>query len=221
MKVSILMLTHNAPKYVKTSIESVKELTKGVDYELIVVDNRSHIRTKWLLNNMKKKGLIDVLYFNKENSLFAKGNNIASTLASKNSDYILLLNSDIKIHSENWLKKLVEIHPKQGGISAYGTVDNEPVRADGYCMLINKNIYDYYKLDEQFAWFWSVTKLESQVLKEGKTVRSVRNHEKYIHHFGGKSGKAFKYASGMGINIEEVKQWFRTGHVEVLDDIDE
>ena len=32
--VSILMLTHNAPDYVETSVRTVANLTDGVDYEL-------------------------------------------------------------------------------------------------------------------------------------------------------------------------------------------
>lgn len=219
MKISILMLTHNAPKYVKESIETVKRTT-GVDYELIVVDNASKFWTKRLLKKLDSKGYIDKLYLNPENSLFAKGNNIASTMCSEDADMILLLNSDVRINSDDWLSKLVSIHPAEGGISSYGVVETEPIRADGYCMLINRDLYDKYKLDEEFAWFWGVTKLESLVLKEGKSIVSVRDHENKIHHYGGKSGKGFKHAAGMGIDIEEVKKWFTTGKVEIIDHLD-
>ncbi|WP_186328898.1 glycosyltransferase family 2 protein [Bacillus sp. X1(2014)] len=217
MKVSILMLTHNAPRFVKESIETVKEKTRGIEYELIVVDNASRITTKLLLRYLKAKGLIDVLYLNKENSLFAKGNNIASSYCSSDSNLILLLNSDIRINSDDWLQKLAELHPSKGGIASYGVVEDEPYRADGYCMLIDRELYDKYKLDEEFAWFWSVTKLQSLVLKEGKSINAVRNHEEYIHHYGGKSGKGFKNAAGMGINISDVKAWFTKGTIDIID----
>lgn len=217
MKLSILMLTHNAPKYVKESIMTVKSNSTSINYELIVVDNASGIRTKMLLKNLKRKGIIDTLYFNNKNLLFAKGNNIASRLCSDDSDMILLLNSDISVKSCEWLNKLFSIHPKEGGISSYGVVENEPLRADGYCLLINRDLYIKYKLDENFAWFWSVTKLESQVLKEGKPIRAVKNHEEYIHHYGGKSGHGFKNAAGLEIDIEEVKKWFVSGKIEVFE----
>lgn len=39
--ISILMLTHNAPKYVKITLETLKNKTKDIDYELIIWDNDS------------------------------------------------------------------------------------------------------------------------------------------------------------------------------------
>ena len=168
---------------------------------------------------LQKKGRIDKLHFNKKNDLFAKGNNIASGFCSDDSDMILLLNSDVDIKADNWLEKLIQIHPKDGGISAYGAVLSEPVRADGYCMLIDKYLYMKYQLDENFAWWWSVTKLESLVLKENKKIIAVENHEKYIHHYGGKSGNGFKNAAGIGIDIEEVKKWFESRGITVLNTI--
>jgi len=213
MKISILMLTHNAPKYVKKSIMTLRK-TVGINYELVVVDNASDKKTKKLLSNLEQKGLIDKLIFNDNNELFAKGNNIASRYASSESSYYLLLNSDVKIKRKDWLQKLLALHPGEG-ISSFGSVLSDPIRADGYCLLINKWLYDRYLLDESFEWWWSVTKLEAEVLKEGKKIRAVSNHEKYIHHYGGKSGKGFKDAKGMEIDINEVNSWFTVGAVEV------
>ena len=221
MDISILMLTHNAPKYVYKSITTIKNITKtNIKYEILVVDNKSSLFTRCLLKYLKKKKYIDKLVFNTDNSLFAKGNNIASSLSDKSTKYYLLLNSDIEVRNYDWLDKLLAIHPVEGGISSYGFVKSEPKRADGYCMMIDKNLYDKYKLDEDFAWFWSITKIESLVLKEGKRIVSVMNHEKYIHHYGGKSGKGFENAAGMDIDIEEVKKWFTKGNVEMIDNID-
>ena len=209
------MLTYNAPRYVKKSIVSLKKLTKNSNYELIVVDNASKHPTIRTLYKLKSQGLIDKLYYNSQNDLFAKGNNIAARLASEDSDYYLLLNSDVEIKSSDWLDKLIELMPKEGGIVSFGAVQSEPKRADGYCMMINADLYNKYKLDEHFQWWWGVTKLESQVLKEGKKVIAIDNHEEYIHHFGGKSGKGFSDATGMDVNMDEVKKWFEDGNVEI------
>ncbi len=220
MKISIMMLTHNAPKYVYESIYTIKKNTKTrIDYEIVVVDNKSRFITKLILKYFKRKKYIDHLVFNEDNSLFAKGNNIASSLTSYDTDYYLLLNSDVSIKDEKWLDMLLSVHPTEGGISSYGVVNDEPLRADGYCLLIDKPLYDKYKLDERFAWFWSITKIESQILKEDKRIVSVMNHEKYIHHYGGRSGKGFMNAAGMDIDIEEVKSWFTKGKVEVLNNL--
>lgn len=138
-------------------------------------------------------------------------------MARSQSDYFLLLNSDIKIRSKRWLSDLLDIHPACGGISSYGAVLAEPRRADGYCLLINSELYKKYKLDEEFQWWWSVTKLQSMVLKENKRIVSVVHHENKLHHYGGKSGKGYRDAKGMNIDIEEVKKWFSMGKVEFID----
>ena len=215
-KVSILMLTYNAPRYVKKSIVSLKKLTSNQNYELIVVDNDSKHPTISTLYKLKSRGLVDKLYYNSNNDLFAKGNNIAARLASEDSDYYLLLNSDVEIKSPDWLDKLIELMPEEGGIASFGAVQSAPKRADGYCMMINADLYNKYKLDEHFQWWWGVTKLESQVLKEGKKVIAVDDHEEYIHHFGGKSGKGFSDATGMDVDMDEVKKWFADGDVKII-----
>lgn len=216
MKVSILMLTHNAPRYCKRSIQSIYKYTKNCNYELVVVDNMSGARTAKLLVKLKQQGYIDKLYFNSKNDLFAKGNNIAASLAANDSDYYLLLNSDVKIKSPDWLKNLEQLISKHNGIVSYGAVLSEPQRADGYCLLIDTKLYNKYKLDEDFAWWWGVTKLEGQILNEGKEVTAIENHEEYIHHYGGKSGKGYKNAIGMDVDMDEVKGWFLKGKVNII-----
>ncbi|WP_418718742.1 glycosyltransferase family 2 protein [Candidatus Allofournierella merdipullorum] len=219
MKVSILMLTHNAPQYVKESIETVRSKTEGISYELIVVDNASGLRTRNLLKKFYREGAIDKLLMSKQNLLFAKGNNVASGLCSADSDYILLLNSDVRINNPYWLRNLLSVHPKEGGISAYGLVTNEPIRADGFCLLIDRSIYDRYKLDDSYAWFWGVTKLESIVLRQGMKVISVKDYENMLHHYGGKSGRAFRHAAGMNTDIEQIRNWFGENTIDIIDSI--
>ena len=208
MEISILMLTYNAPFYVFQSIIGVYKCKKYQNLELIVLDNASNTPTKIILKILKKLKIIDKLILNHKNDLFAKGNNIASQYASKSTTHYLLLNSDIKIKNKKCFNKLAEIHPEKGGISSFGAVLHEPIRADGYCMLIDKWLFDKYNLDEDFEWWWSITKLESQVLGEGFKIYAIENHEEYLHHYGGKSGKGYENAKGMDIKIDEVIKWF-------------
>lgn len=215
MKVSILMLTYNAPKYVLNSIWTLAKTNKKIDYELIVVDNASGWKTKVLLALLRVIGKIDKLYYNGYNSLFAKGNNIASRLADERATHYLLLNSDVEIKDPDWLYKLSLLHDSPG-ISALGCVQRNPIRADGYCMLVDKWIYDKYLLDENYEWWWAVTKLESEVLKEGLKIRAVVDHEKLLHHFGGASGKGWVNAKGMDTNINEVLSWFHDKKSDVM-----
>lgn len=205
-KLSILMLTYNAPRYVLESIWGVKKKTNtnGFTYELVVVDNKSRLPTRVLVKLLKLIGLVDVLYMNSVNSLFAGGNNIAAKLADKESALYLLLNSDVRINHADWLVNLVRRHKR--GVTAYGMVD-DPLRADGYCYLIDANLYHKYPLDENHQWWWSITKQQAQLLGDA-SVQAYRNHEKWLHHYGGRSGKGFKDAKGMDIDIDNVRSWY-------------
>lgn len=218
------MLTHNAPSYVYHSIMDVNKTKKETpDLELIVLDNASKFKTRLILRILKAFGLIDKLILNPRNDLFAKGNNLASQHASEDTTHYLLLNSDIKVNNPSCFNKLMELHPKDGGISSFGAVLKDPIRADGYCMMIDKFLFDKYKLDEDFEWWWSITKIQSQILTEGYKIRAVRNHDDYIYHYGGKSGKGFKDAKGMDIKLSEVISWFdnRKENVEVIYDLED
>ena len=220
--VSIVMLTHNAPKYVKLTINTLIKYTKDIDYELIVFDNKSEIKTRKILSKLyNKNSKISKLVFSKENHLFAKGNNLASKLCDEKANYILLMNSDIEVRDEKWLSSLVKYHKKTGkGISAYGFCEGNPIsRADGFCLLIDRELYDKHQLDEDFQWWWSVTKLESKVLKDGYQVTAIKNYDEYLYHFGGKSGTDFSAAKGMDIESEKVVKWFSKKCVKEVDDI--
>ena len=79
-------------------------------------------------------------------------------------------------------------------------------------MLINKK----YLLDEDYEWWWSVTRLQARILKEGYKIIAIKNYENMLYHFGGKSGTDFKDASGMDVTATEVVKWFEKGTVTVL-----
>jgi hypothetical protein len=213
-KVSILMLTHNAPNYVDTAMRSLAKNTKNVDYELIVVDNASELPTKQVVQQFVNSGVVRQAEFLNYNSLFAAGNNIAAGLASSDATHFLLLNSDVEIRHPDWLRNLFAVH--KPGITAYGVVEN-PRRVDGYCLLVDAAIYLKHKLDEAHQWWWSITKFQAIVLAEGYSVQGYGKHEKYLHHFGGKSGNAFQVASGMDVTQEQVNGWFQARTIHVLD----
>lgn len=214
--ISIIMLVHGAPIYAKNTIETL-QMTKE-KFELIVLDNASDKKTKKMLLKLQEKGLIDKLIYSKDNTLFAKGNNIAFNFCSKESDKIVLLNSDIDIRNQDWLTEMLAIHKK--GITTLGAVEGNPwTRGDGYCLLIDKDLYGKYKLDEEFEWWWSVTKLEAQVLHDNFSVIAVKNHENLIFHYGKMSGTDFKKAKGMQIQGEEVKKWFDNRKITIIESI--
>lgn len=207
MKVSIIMLTYNAPVYVKHSIKSVKNNTRNVDYELVVYDNASSSRTKKILSKLYIKGLVDKLYFSPTNYYFVGGNNRAVDQCSDDSEYILLLNSDIEIRNKSWLKSLLDVHKR--GITACQVCDENDLRPDGWCLLVDKDIYLDLKLDEErFTWYFSIADFASRVMKYGYSVQTIRNYKNVIYHFGGASEISSAVANSSLKSGENVNDWF-------------
>lgn len=217
MFVSILMLTHNAPDYVEVSVETVRKMTEGVDYELVVVDNASDVATVTVLERLRDEGKINKLVLSETNLLFAAGNNEAARHASERATHYLLLNSDIEVTATDWLRHLADIHVSPG-ITTYGYVPSAPRRVDGYCLLVDAELYDQQTgLDEGHQWWWGVTKLQARALTQGATVKGYYSHDEKLIHFGGKSGDAFKSAKGMDVTREETVSWFKGHEPIVLD----
>lgn len=214
-KVSIIILVHNALKYCKILFNTISK-TKDVDYEIVVVDNESSLSTKLYLYFMFLSKRINRLCFLDKNTFFAGGNNVGAKLASDDATHVLLLNSDIEVRDPLWLSKLLDIHER--GATACGFVPGEPwPRGDGYCFLIDKDLYLKYQLDEEFQWWWAVTKLQAELLRDGFSVQAVDEHDSLVYHFGGKSGQSFRKAKGLELNEEIIRGWFSGNNVRVIE----
>lgn len=216
--ISIIMLVYNAKVFTKHAIKTISKSKTDEDIELIIVDNNSNAQTKKMLLKLQRKAYIDKLLLLKENIYFAKGNNVESQLCDKNSDKIILINSDVEIRNAKWLDIMLRYHKK--GATCLGVCENNPyTRGDGYCFLINKECFYKYGLDEKFEWWWSVTKLEAQLLRDGYDVTAIRNHENILHHFGGMSGKAWKKSKGLEIEGNEIISWFKNKNINIIENV--
>ena len=209
------MVTHNAPRYVELSIRSLTRYTRNVDFELVVVDNASKSTTTSLLRELQSEGLIHRLIILNYNSFFAEGNNIAAQHASPESSHLLLLNSDVEVKNAEWLSHLLAVHKQ--GITAYGVVDH-PLRVDGYCLLVDAALYrDHGGYDEANQFFWANTKFQAKLLAQGYSVQGFAEHERYLHHFCGKSGKDYKSAKGLVLPPDELAACFNGKTIRILD----
>lgn len=89
MDVSIVIINYNTKVLLADAIASVKDKTKNIDYEIIVVDNASSDNTV----NYIKENFVDVkIIASNENLGFGKANNLGAKIAT--GKYLLLLNSD-------------------------------------------------------------------------------------------------------------------------------
>ena len=215
--VSLVVVTHNAFPYVRKLLRSLRR-TRGVAYEVVVVDNHSKPLLRAYLALQAIRGRIQRLCLLERNTWFAQANNIGAAASSRSSRHVVLLNSDTEVRHPDWLARLLELH--EGGATSYGFVTTGPVpRADGYCLLVDRELYLAYGLDERFEWFWGVTKLQAELLKAGHRVRAVREHDHLLYHFGGKSSdKAVtRKAKGMKVDRKDVAAWFAGHSVDVIE----
>lgn len=88
MEVTIIIVNYNTCKMTSECIESVIEKTKGLEYEIILVDNASTDGSKEFFEQDTR---IKYIYLS-ENVGFGRANNFGFSYSS--GDYIFLLNSD-------------------------------------------------------------------------------------------------------------------------------
>lgn len=108
MKLSVIFVNWNTRALTVAAIEAVYHETKEFDFEVIVVDNNSADDS---VKVIKEKFPQVIIIENKENSGFAKGNNIGLKIAK--GDYLMYLNTDT-IVLDGALNKLVgylDTHP--------------------------------------------------------------------------------------------------------------
>lgn len=214
-KVSIIIVTFNALDYVKVCLKSLQK-TRYKNYEVIAVDNNSDSETKKYLQQVKKEMLIDKLYLSSENTYFTGGNNIGASLSSENSKYLLFLNSDVEIKNPNWLNILMANKPKKGVIS-FGKVDIPVIRPDGWCFMVEKNIFqELGGLNEYYKMNWSITEFTAKILKAGYSVKSITNPNEYVYHFGQKSRPKKKKQVFKEMTMSQVINSFKGTKVSLL-----
>jgi hypothetical protein len=107
--VSIILLNYNGKRFNKPCIDSILQQNYQ-NFEIIFVDNSS---TDWSLEEVKKiyqkesQSRKIIIIESKKNTWFAWGNNLWVQHASRNSEYICLLNNDTTV-PKNRLRKLMD-----------------------------------------------------------------------------------------------------------------
>jgi glycosyltransferase involved in cell wall biosynthesis len=215
-KVAIVVVSHNAPRYCVKLFRSLR-LTRGISYDVIVVDNRSRALTRLVLVALSAFNQIRRLCLLETNTFFSEANNIGVATAGRDCDLVLLLNTDIEVRHADWLVQLVRVHER--GATAFGVAGGGFDRADGYCFLIDRDLYEAHRLDETLQWWWAITRLQAQLLADGHGVLAIREHDDWLVHFGGKSGRAWKEARGMSLEPGEVAAWFGARSVTISDSV--
>ena len=97
MDLSIIIINFNTVKITKECLDSIRNKTKDIKYEIIVVDNASSDGSLQMLEKYSQRYKIKIIK-NKTNRGFGPGNN--QGLKISKGDFILLLNTDTIIHDD-------------------------------------------------------------------------------------------------------------------------
>lgn len=93
--VSIIILSYNTKELLRECLKSLYKNIKGVDFEVLVVDNASTDGSAEMVrNNFKDVVLVE----NKKNLGFSKGNNSGAKEAK--GEYLVFLNSDTEVQDK-------------------------------------------------------------------------------------------------------------------------
>jgi GT2 family glycosyltransferase len=114
MKVSIILVNYNSAVLLRQCLKSIYEQTKGISFEVIVVDNASSDNSMQIVRS-EFPGV--KLIESSENLGFSRGNNLGARSAK--GTYLLFLNTDT-ILFENSIKLLADFLDEHQMVGAVG-----------------------------------------------------------------------------------------------------
>ncbi len=104
---SIVIVSFNRLLYLRNTLAAFLETVGQLRYELIVVDNGSQDGSVEFLTDAKRKGLVSKLVFLKENRGHSAGYNLGFAVTDTRSEYLVKLDSDIRILSAGGLAEAI------------------------------------------------------------------------------------------------------------------
>ena len=105
---SIVVLSHNRLAYLRTTIAAFLETVGDTPCELIAVDNGSRDGSAEFLRDCRHRGIVNKLVLLAENQGISAGYNHGFAAANARSQFIMKLDSDIKILSRGWLAEAID-----------------------------------------------------------------------------------------------------------------
>lgn len=234
--VSIVIVNYNNPEVISTCLSTLQQ-TRGVSFEVVVVDNASTPDVVDLLVDMKSKQMIDSLVLSPINNYFSEGNNIGVRSSNPESKYILMLNSDVAIIHPDWLTKLVgwmegttpykpsvwgfqpsEPRPGPRDAVSYGWSHDVNVvpgnaRPEGWCFMIRREFWQ--DMSPDFPWHYGFEEMVGKVARAGARIGVLFNYAPYVIHREGGSGKS--HMAFVATRQPDLDAWLSGVDIETID----
>lgn len=131
-KVSIIIPNKDHKKDLKRCIDSIVEKTTYKNYEIIIVENNSQSNEIFnYYKEIKKNKRIKIVKYSEKGFNYSKINNFG--VEHSTGDYIVLLNNDTKIITENWIETMLGNCQREdvGIVGAKLLYDNQTVQHAG------------------------------------------------------------------------------------------
>lgn len=209
--IPIYILNNNLFRLTKECIDKVKYGTTGINLEIIVVDDCSPEQK--YVKILKEKFFPDIVWIHNEKNMgFA--HSVNKGIAKSSKELILLLNNDVKIEKDTWLKHLVEhmeyrgwdlTAPKEGWLDQKGDYITYARRSSfqqdkvftylvGWCLLIKREVIENAGvLPVEFGkGFWEDT-LYCRVIRNTTNYKMGVTNEIPISHLEHTTFKAAGY----------------------------
>jgi O-antigen biosynthesis protein len=136
--ISVIIPTINKVNYLQNCISSILQKTDYSNYEIIIIDTGSQEKKTWdYYKELKNNPKIRLLKWQKKFN-YASVNNFA--VAKAKGQYVLLLNNDIEVISNEWLESMLEHaqRPEIGAVGAKLLYPNNTIQHSGVILGINK-----------------------------------------------------------------------------------
>ena len=140
---SVIIVTWNTKDFLCNCIRSIKENTKKIIYEIIVIDNFSSDGSPEMV---EEKFPEIILIKNKINIGYGRASN--QGLAAAQGKYVLILNSDIKIN-QNCLDDMLDFMEKNPAIGASSC---KLTFSDGKLTTSKNSLYAAHILKQLLQW---------------------------------------------------------------------
>jgi GT2 family glycosyltransferase len=98
-KVSIILINYNSHRFTYDCVDSIREKTSGVDYEIVIVDNNSQPADYKALQPIAEQPRVQLIH-SRINLGFSGGNMLGVQAADSDTDYYYFLNNDCVLRTD-------------------------------------------------------------------------------------------------------------------------
>lgn len=127
--VSIVIAVWNQLRYTRLTVETILKNTKGIPFELVIVDNGSRPDVKDYFDALKNNGA--AIQYIRNNLNLGPIRAINQGVGAAKYDYICVMHNDLLILEDGWLEKIVSVMERDPRIGIAGLAGRKEIYDTG------------------------------------------------------------------------------------------